>query len=48
MAVCENDLKPKIFLPMGMALYTIYIGGTAAPSQGPNFPIWKIFYIKNI
>lgn len=32
---------------MDMALYTIY-RGTAAPSQGPNFPIWKIFYVKNV
>lgn len=31
-AICENDLKPKNFLPMDMALYTIYKGrpGTAA------------------
>ena len=34
-AICENDLKPKIFLPMDMALYTIY-RGTPAPRQGPN------------
>lgn len=27
---------------MDMALYTIY-RGTAAPSQGPNFPMRKIF-----
>ena len=31
---------------MDMALYTIYIGGTAAPSQGPNFHTLNKLNIK--
>lgn len=44
-AICENDLKPKNFLPMDMALYTIYKGHPGTAAGGPNFHTGKILKI---